>query len=104
VVASFKSELKRLRPDVEFVSEQWPPLGKLDGGSLVQAVASSARRQIGRVCGDFGHFFLRVWSPQTPACLSGHFGALSLHPKTPFPAALDAERNPSVLSTRNSDP
>jgi branched-chain amino acid transport system substrate-binding protein len=42
VVASFKSELKRLRPDVEFVSEQWPPLGKLDGGSLVQAVASSS--------------------------------------------------------------
>jgi branched-chain amino acid transport system substrate-binding protein len=42
VVASFKSEVKRLRPDVEFVSEQWPPLGKLEGGSLVQAVASSS--------------------------------------------------------------
>jgi branched-chain amino acid transport system substrate-binding protein len=40
-VASFKSELKRLRPDVEFVSEQWPPLGKIDAGLLVRAVAAS---------------------------------------------------------------
>ncbi len=37
-VASFKSELKRLRPDVEFVSEQWPPLGKIDAGAVVQAM------------------------------------------------------------------
>jgi branched-chain amino acid transport system substrate-binding protein len=40
-VANFKSELKRLRPDVEFVSEQWPPLGKMDAGAMVQAVTSS---------------------------------------------------------------
>jgi branched-chain amino acid transport system substrate-binding protein len=40
-VANFESELKRLRPDVEFVSEQWPPLGKMDAGAMVQAVASS---------------------------------------------------------------
>lgn len=40
-VASFRSELKRLRPDVEFVSEQWPPLGNMDAGAMVQAVASS---------------------------------------------------------------
>lgn len=39
-VASFKSELKRLRPDVEFVSEQWPPLGKIDAGAVVQALTS----------------------------------------------------------------
>lgn len=45
-VASFKSELKRLRPDVEFVSEQWPPLGKMDAGAMVQAVASSAPEAI----------------------------------------------------------
>ncbi len=37
-VASFKSELKRLRPDVEFVAEQWPPLGKIDAGSVVEAI------------------------------------------------------------------
>lgn len=40
-VASFKSEMKRLRPDVEFVDEQWPPLGKIDAGAVVQAVASA---------------------------------------------------------------
>ena len=39
-VASFKSELKRLRPDVEFISEQWPPLGKIDAGAVVQAMTA----------------------------------------------------------------
>ena len=37
-VASFKAALKVKRPDVEFVSEQWPALGKLDAGSTVQAL------------------------------------------------------------------
>lgn len=37
-VANFKSELKRLRPDVEFISEQWPPLNKIDAGAVVQAM------------------------------------------------------------------
>jgi branched-chain amino acid transport system substrate-binding protein len=37
-VANFKSELKRLRPDVEFVSEHWPPLNKIDAGAVIQAV------------------------------------------------------------------
>ncbi|WP_022723935.1 ABC transporter substrate-binding protein [Rhodopseudomonas sp. B29] len=39
-VADFKKELLRLRPDVEFISEQWPPLGKLDAGSVVQALTA----------------------------------------------------------------
>jgi branched-chain amino acid transport system substrate-binding protein len=37
-VASFKAALKAKRPDVEFVSEQWPALGKLDAGATVQAL------------------------------------------------------------------
>jgi branched-chain amino acid transport system substrate-binding protein len=40
-VASFKKELTRLRPDVEFVNEQWPPLGKIDAGAVLQAMASA---------------------------------------------------------------
>lgn len=40
-VASFKRELKQLRPDVEFVSEQWPPLGKIDAGAVLQAMAAA---------------------------------------------------------------
>ena len=36
-VATFKQLLKAAQPDVEFVAEQAPPLGKLDGGSVVQA-------------------------------------------------------------------
>lgn len=37
-VASFKALLKAKRPDVEFVSEQWPAQGKIDAGSTVQAL------------------------------------------------------------------
>ena len=37
-VASFKEQLKAKRPDVEFVAEQWPVLGKLDAGATLQAI------------------------------------------------------------------
>ncbi len=40
-VASFKELLKAKRPDVEFVGEQWPALGKLDAGSTLQAIMQS---------------------------------------------------------------
>jgi len=39
--ATFKQLLKAAQPDVEFVGEQAPPLGKLDAGSVVQALADS---------------------------------------------------------------
>jgi branched-chain amino acid transport system substrate-binding protein len=37
-VAAFKELLKAKRPDVEFVGEQWPALGKLDAGTTLQAI------------------------------------------------------------------
>jgi branched-chain amino acid transport system substrate-binding protein len=40
-VISFKELLKAKRPDVEFVGEQWPALGKLDAGSTLQAIMQS---------------------------------------------------------------
>ncbi|HPR44119.1 ABC transporter substrate-binding protein [Ottowia sp.] len=40
-VAAFKALLKAAQPDVEFVAEQAPPLGKLDAGSVVQALADA---------------------------------------------------------------
>jgi branched-chain amino acid transport system substrate-binding protein len=40
-VASFKALLKRARPDVEFVAEQWPALNKLEAGSTLQAVLAA---------------------------------------------------------------
>ena len=40
-VAAFKTLLKAAQPDVEFVNEQAPPLGKLDAGSVVQALADA---------------------------------------------------------------
>ena len=36
-IQRFKELLKAKRPDVEFVGEQWPALGKLDAGTTLQA-------------------------------------------------------------------
>ena len=40
-VATFKELMKAAQPDVEFVAEQAPPLGKVDAGSVVQALADA---------------------------------------------------------------
>jgi branched-chain amino acid transport system substrate-binding protein len=37
-VAAFKEMLTKAQPDVEFVTEQAPPLGKVDAGAVVQAI------------------------------------------------------------------
>jgi branched-chain amino acid transport system substrate-binding protein len=39
--AAFKKLLKEKQPDVEFVAEQAPPLGKIDGGAVAQALADA---------------------------------------------------------------
>jgi branched-chain amino acid transport system substrate-binding protein len=39
--AAFKELLKRAQPDVEFVAEQATPLGKIDAGPVVQALADA---------------------------------------------------------------
>jgi branched-chain amino acid transport system substrate-binding protein len=40
-VAAFKALLKAKKPDVEFVAEQWPALGKIEAGPTVQALAAA---------------------------------------------------------------
>ncbi|OYW52462.1 MAG: ABC transporter substrate-binding protein [Rhizobiales bacterium 12-68-15] len=40
-VAVFKQLLSAKRPDIEWVTEQWPPQGKIDAGAVVQAVAAA---------------------------------------------------------------
>jgi len=40
-VAEFKKLLKERKPEVEFVEEQWPALGKLEAGPTVQALAAA---------------------------------------------------------------
>ncbi len=40
-VAAFKTLMKQAQPDVEFVAEQATPLGKIDAGSVVQALADA---------------------------------------------------------------
>ncbi|MFD1342560.1 ABC transporter substrate-binding protein [Litorisediminicola beolgyonensis] len=37
-VAAFKENLQRLKPEVEFVAEQWPGVFKIDAGAEVQAL------------------------------------------------------------------
>jgi branched-chain amino acid transport system substrate-binding protein len=39
--AAFKMLLKAAQPDVEFIAEQAPPLGKVDAGSVAQALADA---------------------------------------------------------------
>jgi len=39
--ATFKELLKKVQPDAEFVGEQAPPLGKVDAGPVVQALADA---------------------------------------------------------------
>jgi branched-chain amino acid transport system substrate-binding protein len=40
-VTNFKDLLKAKRPDVEFVAEQWPALGKLEAGATIQALEAA---------------------------------------------------------------
>src|SRR5215211_271939 len=40
-VENFKALMRKAQPDIEFVSEQAPPLGKVDAGPVVQALADA---------------------------------------------------------------
>jgi branched-chain amino acid transport system substrate-binding protein len=40
-VEAFKTAMNNRRDDIEWVNEQWPPFGKIDAGSTVQALARS---------------------------------------------------------------
>ena len=40
-VATFKEQMKKAQPDVEFVAEQAPPLGRIDPGAVVQALGDA---------------------------------------------------------------
>ncbi len=46
VVKWFKILLAKKRPDVEFVAEQWPALGKIDAGATVAALAQARPQAI----------------------------------------------------------
>ena len=57
-VASFKKVLTELKPDVEFVAEQWPALGKINAGSEIQALADANPEAVYNVTfgGDLAKF------------------------------------------------
>jgi branched-chain amino acid transport system substrate-binding protein len=48
--AAFKKLLKEKQPDVEFVAEQAPPLGKIDAGAVAQALADAKPEAISPRC------------------------------------------------------
>jgi len=55
---AFKELLKKAQPDVEFVAEQATPLGKIDAGAVVQALADARPDAIfsSLFAGDFARF------------------------------------------------
>ena len=57
-VATFKRLMKEKQPDIEFVAEQAPPLGKVDAGPVVQALADAQPDAIFNVlfAADLGKF------------------------------------------------
>jgi branched-chain amino acid transport system substrate-binding protein len=57
-VATFKTLLKAVQPDVEFVAEQAPALGRIDAGAVVQAIADAKPDAIFNVTfgADFAKF------------------------------------------------
>ncbi|WP_034386691.1 ABC transporter substrate-binding protein [Comamonas composti] len=57
-VATFKKLMKEQQPDIEFVAEQAPPLGKVDAGSVVQALQDAKPDAIFNVlfAADLGKF------------------------------------------------
>lgn len=56
--ATFKEMMKAKQPDVEFVTEQAPPLGKVDAGAVVQAIDDAKPDAIFNVlfAADFAKF------------------------------------------------
>ncbi len=79
-VASFKELLKAKRPDVEFVSEQWPALGKIDAGSTLTATMANNPDAIFNV--TFGADLAR---------LVREGNQRSIFPKTPVVSLLSGE-------------
>ena len=57
-VKAFQKVLKSLRPDVEFVAEQWPALFKINAGSEIQALTAAGPEAIFNVTfgGDLAKF------------------------------------------------
>lgn len=57
-VKAFKTVLKELKPEVEFVEEQWPALFKIDAGATVRALEASKPEGIFNVTfgGDLAKF------------------------------------------------
>ena len=79
-VANFKELLKAKRPDVEFVSEQWPAQGKIDAGSTLTATMAAKPEAIFNV--TFGADLAR---------LVREGNQRNVFPKTPVVSMLSGE-------------
>jgi branched-chain amino acid transport system substrate-binding protein len=79
-VANFKALLQAKRPDVEFVSEQWPAQGKIDAGSTLTATMAAKPEAIFNV--TFGADLAR---------LVREGNQRNVFPKTPVVSMLSGE-------------
>ena len=93
-VAAFKETLTGLRPDVEFVTEQWPALFKIDAGAEVQAIERAKPDAIYNVTfgGDLAKF---VREGTTRGLFEGRtvLGLLTGEPEYLEPLADEAPEN-----------
>ena len=101
-VAAFKKALSAKRPDIEWVSEQWPPQGKIDAGPVVQAVAAANPEAILNVTfgADLTNFVRQGNSPEergvAPSVSSAWPTAATSSPSL----INDAAESPRVVSPR----
>ena len=90
-VANFKALLQAKRPDIEFVSEQWPAQGKIDAGSTLTATMAAKPDAIFNV--TFGADLAR---------LVREGNQRNVFPKTPVVSMLSGE--PEYLEVLKDEP
>jgi branched-chain amino acid transport system substrate-binding protein len=70
-IASFVAEIKKLRPDIEIVDQQWPKLGEPDFTAFINAQMS--KRPDAVFCDEYGGDFVTFVKQATPL---GYFKAI----------------------------
>ena len=75
-VTVFKQLLSAKRPDIQWVASQWPPLGKIDAGPMVQAIAAAKPDAIFNV--EFGPDLVKFVREGSTRGLFEHTSVVSL--------------------------
>lgn len=92
-VASFKMLLKQARPDVEFVSDQWPALGKIKADDVVRAIGQARPDAIFNA--TFGEDLQKFVQAGNRQQLFNGVRVVSM--TSPGPQSLDASQSQAIL-------